>query len=165
MAHSALSQTRLDRWFGIVVVFKGIDGVLELFGGAVLLLVPNSLLQRAVFQLDITNFVSSHTILAHAGLALANALTTGLVLYTAIYLLLHGIIKIGLVFALLGRYYKLYPAAIVVLILFMIYQIYRIFAEHDVIFDGTLTVIDAVVVWLTVLEYQRHQRHHELPSS
>ncbi|MBW4061074.1 DUF2127 domain-containing protein [Candidatus Saccharibacteria bacterium] len=160
-----ISQTWLDRWFKIVLVFKGIDGALELIGGLALLLVPSASLHAWIITIGQNDLVVDHDWLTHAVTSLGHSFTPGIQMYTAAYLLLHGVIKVGLVIALLSRKYALYPAAIVVLILFMLYQIYRIFTEGHWVFDGLLTVIDGLVVWLTIIEYRRHQAKVELPTS
>ena len=165
MTHHSLSQTRLDRWFKIVVIFKGIDGALELIGGLALLVVPSSALHQAIITVSQNAFIVQHDWLTHAATSLGHNFTPGIQWYTAIYLLLHGLIKVGLVVALLSRRYAWYPAAIVILSLFMVYQIYRIFTEGQWLFDGILTLIDGAAVWLAILEYRRHRPTAQLPTS
>ena len=151
-----LTQKWLDRWFVVVVAFKGIDGGLEILAAAVLLLVPNASIHGLISHLVTLDAASDSDLLVHSLQRFSHSLTPGTQLYAAVYFLLHGVIKVGLVAALLSRRYRLYPAAIVVLVLFMIYQIYRISTGESLALDITLTVIDAVVVWLTWLEYRRH---------
>ena len=165
MTHPHITQSWLDRWFRIAVIFKGLDGVLELIGGTILLFVPAARLHTFIIQLGHTHLVTSHDLLGRAVASFGHTFTSGVQIYTAIYLLLHGVIKVGLVIALLSRRYSLYPAAIIVLVLFMGYQIYRIIFEHSIVFDSLLTAIDALVVWLTILEYLRHTSHKRLPLS
>jgi uncharacterized membrane protein len=156
MQSPSLSNRWLDRWFFIVVVFKGLNGAAEILSGIALLFISNSNLQHLLAAIGHWNIVVHSALLTRALHSVSVTYTPGLQLYTAVYALLHGIIKVGLVIALLSRRYALYPAAIVVLILFMIYQIYRIVTAHSIVFDATLTIIDAVVVWLTIIEYRRH---------
>ena len=165
MKHNHIDQSWLDRWFKIAVIFKGLDGVVELIGGTILLSIPAAWLHMVIISLGHTHLVASHDLLARTVTSLGHTFTSGVQIYTAIYLLLHGVIKVGLVIALLSRRYKLYPAAIVILLLFMGYQIYRIIFEHSIVFDSLLTIIDAVVVWLTYLEYRRHTSYERLPLS
>jgi uncharacterized membrane protein len=160
-----LPQKIVDRWFNIVVVFKGVDGILEIIGAIFLLAVPSGFIHHFLIDLGKRDIVADHDILTQGITSLGHSFTYGIQIYTAVYLLLHGLIKVGLVAALLSRRYKLYPAAIIVLIAFMVYQIYRILTLHQYAFDGTLTLIDGLVVWLTIIEYRRHTQEGELPAA
>ena len=69
---------------------------------------------------DPHDFIATH--LLHT----ANGLTGDAVLFGAIYLLIHGLVKIVLVVALLLNKLWAYPWMIAVLLLFIGYQLYRI---------------------------------------
>jgi len=81
-------------------------------------------------------------------------LTAGGQLFGAAYLLTHGIIKLALVAALLKRRLWAYPAAIGIFALFAAYQVYRYTFTHSW-YLILLTILDAVVIWLTWLEYTK----------
>lgn len=78
--------------------------------------------------------------------------------FYAWYLLSHGVVKLGLVAGLLLRKLWAYPTTIVVLGLFIFYQIFRYAQTH-----GTglllLTVLDILVVGLTFHEYRLMRCH------
>jgi uncharacterized membrane protein len=148
----------LDRAFLIGIVLKGLDGVLEVAGGILLLLVSPSTIDRIAQALtehelseDPHDFLATH--LLHATGALSGASLR----FGAVYLLAHGLVKIVLVTALLRNQLWAYPWTILFLIAFIAYQLYRLtFAPSLGLV--LLTVFDAVVVWLTIREYARQRR-------
>jgi uncharacterized membrane protein len=71
--------------------------------------------------------------------------------------LLHGAVKVVLVVALLLNKLWAYPWMIVVLLIFIGYQLYRI-ALHPSAGLVALTVFDGLIVLLTWREYRRQRR-------
>jgi uncharacterized membrane protein len=59
-------------------------------------------------------------------------LSTGTKVFAAVFLLWHGVIKVGLVWALLRKQWWAYPLAIVAFGLFLAYQVYRYFHTRSV---------------------------------
>ena len=156
----------LDRTFRVSVVLKGLDGALELIGGLLLLVVSPAAIQALVRSLtqhelseDPHDFVANHLV------RLAQGLSHHTELYAAIYLLVHGIAKVVLVVAVLRDHIWAYPAIIVLLIAFIVYQLYRLLLVPTIGLT-LLTVFDGFVVVLTSREYQiRHgHRAREAPS-
>ena len=156
------SKDLLDRTFEIGIILKGLDGLLELIGGALLLAVSPATINEIVGALtqhelseDPRDFVASHL------LRVSHGLTGPSVGFAAAYLLLHGIVKVVLVLALLRNKLWAYPWTIAFLVAFIGYQLYRI-ALHPTLGLVTLTIFDAVIVWLTWREYQkqRAERQH-----
>ncbi len=154
----------LDRAFLVGIVLKGLDGLLEVVGGLLLLLVSPTTIADAARALtehelseDPHDFLATH--LLHAtGTLTGSALTFG-----AVYLLSHGLVKIVLVAALLRNQLWAYPALIVFLIVFIVYQLYRMTYAPSVGLAG-LTVFDAIVTWLTIREYQRQRALRKTPA-
>ncbi|HEX2680663.1 MAG TPA: DUF2127 domain-containing protein [Candidatus Acidoferrales bacterium] len=147
----------LDRAFLVGIVLKGLDGVLEVAGGLLLLLVSPATIvgmSRALTQHELSedphDFLATH--LLHASGALTGATLT----FGAAYLLSHGVVKIVLVAALLRNKLWAYPWMIVFLIAFIVYQVYRMTFAPSIGLAG-LTVFDAIVTWLTIREYQRQR--------
>jgi len=151
----------IDRTFAVGIILKGLDGVLEVIGGALLLVISPATID------SLTRFLTQHelsedphdflfTRLVHA----TGTLTGSSVRFGALYLISHGVIKIVLVTALLRNKFWAYPWMIVFLIAFIAYQVYRMTFAFSV---GLLllTIFDALVVWLTYREYgkQRSRRH------
>ncbi|MGW0229397.1 DUF2127 domain-containing protein [Actinopolymorpha singaporensis] len=147
----------LDRTFEVGIILKGLDGLLELVGGILLLAVSPATLNRLVvtptqheISEDPHDFVATHLLHLTAGLHRST------VWFGAVYLLLHGAVKIVLVVALLRNQLWAYPWTIVFLLAFIGYQLYRI-ALHPTVGLVLLTVFDAFVVWLTWREYGRQR--------
>lgn len=79
--------------------------------------------------------------------------------FIAIYLLIHGVIKIGIVVALLRDALWAYPTAIVIFFGFIAYQIYQytLTGGFGLI---ALSIFDAMVIVLVWLEYRALKSHH-----
>jgi uncharacterized membrane protein len=156
----------LDRVFEIGIIAKGLDGVVELVGGLLLLFVnPGGIhhLAAVITQGELSE--DPHDVIAHYILHTANGLTGSAIFFGAIYLLAHGAVKVVLVIALLMNKLWAYPCMIVVLLIFIGYQLYRIALDPSAGLIA-LTVFDAVIVTLTWREYRRQRRiPHDRSSS
>ena len=147
----------LDRAFLIGIVLKGLDGVLEVAGGALLLLVSPSTIDR--FTRILTQHELSedpHDYLANHLLHATGELTGATLTFGAVYLLSHGLVKVLLVAFLLRNKIWAYPWMIAFLIAFIVYQLYRMTFAPSIGLAG-LTVFDAIVTWLTIREYQKQR--------
>lgn len=149
----------LDRAFAVAVVGKGLNGVLELVGALLLLLTPRDRLYALVVTLtqgelseDPRDFVATHLLHTAAGLS------AGATLFGAVYLLLHGLVKVVLVVALLRDKLWAYPWIIGVLGVFIGYQLYRIALDPTAGLVA-LTLFDLLIVVLTWRELRQHRRH------
>jgi uncharacterized membrane protein len=144
-----------DRLFEIGIILKGLDGILETIGGLLLLAVTPATINRLAQWLtqhelseDPHDFIASHL------LGYAHGLTGSAVTFAAVYLLLHGITKVVLVGALLRNQIWAYPWMIGFLLIFIVYQLYRIVLSPT--FGLTaLTIFDAFIVWLTWREWRK----------
>lgn len=149
--------TLLDRTFFISLVLKGLDGVLELVGGVLLLIVtPAQLGAVARFLTQHELSEDSHDLIANSLLHLTSNLSVSATLFGAIYLLLHGLVKIVLVWAVLKDQLWAYPWMIAFLLVFIVYQAYQILVSFSL---GLLllTAFDIFVVYLTWREYGIHR--------
>jgi len=148
---------RLDQAFLVGIVLKGLDGVLEVLGGLLLLVVTPASIDRLVrFLTQHELSEDPHDFLANHLLHAAGGLTGATVRFGAVYLLLHGVVKIVLVTALLRNRLWAYPWTIAFLIAFIAYQAYRMVLTPSIGL-AALTVFDAVVAWLTYREYLRQR--------
>ena len=155
----------LDGVFEIGIIAKGLNGVTELVGGLLLLFVtPGGIhhLAAVITQGELSE--DPHDVIARYILHTANGLTGSAVLFGAIYLLAHGAVKVVLVIALLLNKLWAYPCLIVVLLIFIGYQLYRIVLDPS---PGliALTIFDALIVALTWREYRRQRRTPDDHSS
>jgi len=148
----------LDGAFEIGIIGKGLNGLIEIVGGLLLLFTTPDRLHQLVFVAtraelseDPHDFIATH--LLHT----TSDLTGGVIRFAAIYLLIHGVVKVILVIALLLDKLLAYPCMIAVLLLFIGYQLYRILLNPTAGLIA-LTIFDALVVTLTWLEYGRKRR-------
>lgn len=150
-----LSQDGVDRVFRVSLWLKGADGVLELLGGLLLLTVPPDslgafvgLLTRHELSEDPNDLIANYLLGQTANL------TRSATLFGALYLISHGIIKLILVVAVLRERLWAYPWMIAFLIVFIVYQVYRLILQPSA-WLVLLTLFDVFVVALTQIEYRR----------
>lgn len=145
----------LDRIFEIGIILKGLDGVLEIIGGLLLLAVTPATIDRMVIRVTQHELSEDpHDFIARHLLGYTHGLTGSAVTFAAVYLLAHGIVKIVLVAALLRNQAWAYPWMIGFLLLFIGYQLYRL-ALSPTFWLTALTIFDALIVWLTWREWGR----------
>jgi uncharacterized membrane protein len=160
MTHTAEPPARplspaLDKTFKIGLVLKGLDGVLEVAGGILLLFLSPRAIEHIVRTLTAHELSQDpHDLIARYLVHSASHLTTGTTLFGAVYLLSHGLAKIVLVALVLRDKLWAYPWLIALLLAFIAYQIYRLTAVHFSVGLTALTVFDAALVWLTWREYR-----------
>jgi uncharacterized membrane protein len=156
-AHGAAKplSPALDTTFKVGLVLKGLDGILEVAGGILLLFLSPQAIQHLVRALTAHELSEDpHDLIARYLLHTTAHLSHGTTLFGAIYLLSHGIAKIVLVALVLKDKLWAYPWLIGLLLAFIAYQLYRITAVHFSIGLTLLTVFDAFLVWLTWREYR-----------
>ena len=148
----------LDRAFEIGIILKGLNGLAELIGGLLLLFVTAGDIYHLAAVLTQGELSEDpHDLVARYLLHTANGLTGSAVIFGAVYLLVHGAVKVVLVIALLLNKLWAYPCLIVVLLTFIGYQLYRIALQPSAGLIA-LTVFDAVIVALTWREYRRQRQ-------
>ncbi len=144
--------------FEIGIFFKGLDGVAEIIGAFLLFVVPPRAISHALAMVtqhelseDPHDFIASHL------LRLSERFSANTQFFAAMYLLVHGVVKVLLVWALFRAKLWAYPAAIVVFAAFGVYQMYRYFLSPSFAMIA-LTVLDVIVIVLTWVEYGRLKR-------
>lgn len=158
---SAARDRILDLIFLVGVVVKGVDGLVELVGGAILLFVtPDRLLglTHAVFAGELAEDPDDP--IANAVLRSVAHLDAGTTTFLAAYLLVHGVVKLAVVVALLIGSRRVYPWALVVLFGFLAFQLYELFTAPTVGI-AVLTVLDALIIWLTWREWRHGRTLHQ----
>jgi len=154
-----MNRRTFHRIFEISILLKGANALVECVGGIVLAFVGakgiadlvGALTQNEPIEKP-TDFIGTHV------LGFAHSFTASTVHFYAFYLLSHGAVKLVLVYGLLKNRIWAYPSALIVLGLFVAYQLYRFSYTH-----GTglivLTAFDLVVIALIWGEYRQVQRH------
>ena len=137
---------------------KGIDGLIELIGGITLLLVSQAEVQKVIAAVVTRDLLGPPDgSLARHFVAGTAEFASGDRTFAVLYLLLHGVLKVALVIALLRHWLPAYPVAIVVLGLFVVYELYRATQTGSVLLP-VLAVVDIAVIVLVVREYRALRR-------
>lgn len=141
------------RLYDISMIIKGIDGVLEFIGGLLLLFISHARLDAFVV------FLTQHELSQDPDDKIVNLLVTyvhnlphGAQIFGAVYLLAHGVLKMFLVYNLLKERRWVFPYAIGILSLFVLYQCYRLSVHfsYGILIMATL---DIFVIGFIVSEY------------
>ena len=145
----------LDFSFDLGLLLKSIFAIGEVIGGVSLFFLTPNLLNGIIFwmtqdelQEDPHDFIAQFLVNFghHFSLSIQHSL--------AIYLLLHGLIKLVVLFLLWRKIIWSYPLSILIFSGFIIYQISDFFLTHSV-FMIVVSLIDLVMIYLTFLEYQK----------
>ena len=154
-----MNERRIHQIFEVSVLLKGAHALIECIGGLVLAFVSTSAITSLVNALtqeelieDPNDFVGTHL------LSLAQNFTVSTQHFYAFYLLSHGVIKVFLVIGLLRNKLWAYPVSLVVLGLFIVYQLYRFSYTHGFGLIA-LTVFDVIVMGLIWHEFRLVSRH------
>jgi uncharacterized membrane protein len=140
--------------FEVSLVLKGLFAAGEILAGVGVYFVTQQFLFGLVERItreelleDPRDFVANYLLQSaqHFSVSTRN--------FTAIYLLIHGIVKLWLIIGLLRRRLWYYPVAIAVFGLFIVYQVYRYSLTHS-LWLVLITGVDVVVIALTWHEYR-----------
>jgi uncharacterized membrane protein len=131
---TASEEKRIGLGFKVSVLLKGAISLGEIATAIAVLFVPASYLSSPLFKFAQDTPVSA-------------------ALYISIYLAVRGLIKVFLIWAMLKRQLWAYPASLVVLGLFVLYQLYQIATTHSIILIA-FTLFDLVVMYFIWREYQ-----------
>lgn len=147
----------LDRTFLVSLILKLADGVLELVGGAVLLLLTPGQIQTAVTAVTRGELIEDpNDLVANLLVRYASQLNVSLTLFGAWYFLVHGVVKVLLVAAVLRDHLWAYPWLIGFLVAFIGFQGYEL-VVHFTWGLLLLALFDVFIVYLTLREYRRHK--------
>jgi uncharacterized membrane protein len=154
-----MNEHRVHQIFRISVILKGAHALVECVGGIALALTSTSTIINLANAFTHEELLGDPKDLVATHLAAAaQTFSVGTKHFYAFYLLSHGFVKLLLVIGLLKNKLWSYPASLVVLGLFIVYQLYRFTYTH-----GTglivLTVFDMFVMGLIWHEYRLLQRH------
>lgn len=154
-----MNENRIHQIFQVSVLLKGAHALIECLGGIALALVSTSSIANFVNAItqdelikDPNDFVATHF------LTMAHNFSVQTQHFYAFYLLSHGLVKVALVVGLLREKLWAYPASLIVLALFVLYQLYRFSYTHGLGLI-VLTLFDIVVMGLIWHEYGLMRRH------
>lgn len=132
--------------FKTSLFLKGANSFLEIIVGILLFLIKPELTESLINGSK--DFLESFLVDLPLGLSAETRI------FWAVYLLSHGIIKLGLIIGLWKKKLWTYIVAETVFALFAIYQVYRFVFTHSV-YLILLTILDVIIITLTWLEYKQ----------
>jgi uncharacterized membrane protein len=142
------------------LLLKGTVSVGEVIAGIALLFVPWPVVASFVDWLRThASSGADNVIMAHLLKELAN-FTQATVVFVALYFLIRGSVKIALIWQLLHNRRWAYPASLVVMGLFVMYQIYQLITGGSLLVV-LLTLFDVIVLGLIWHEWSIVRRYDE----
>jgi len=154
-------EKRIRHLFRLGIFLKGIHAVTEIVGGLLLLVIPlRTFAHLAIWLTQAELLDEPHDLVASYVMHLGTQLSSDSKTFGGAYLLSHGLVKVVLVVALLKNKLWAYPWSLIVLGLFIVYQMYRFTFTHSVALI-LLTIFDVVVIWLIWREYQIVKQHRQ----
>lgn len=152
-------EKKINLYFHVSIYIKGIISLTEIVGGILAFIVPFSFVSDLIIRLtsgelaeEPTDFLATHLVTLAHSFAVASATFVGL------YLLSRGLIKLGLIIALLKNKLWAYPSSLVVLGFFVLYQMYQIVTTFSFLVV-LLTIFDFIVMWFIWKEYKIVKLH------
>ncbi|WP_394771289.1 DUF2127 domain-containing protein [Lacisediminihabitans sp.] len=146
----------IDVAYTIGVVVKGIDGAIEFVVGLLLLVAPglvHSVLSAVASEAREGSSATTRLISDYVARLDSQLARSGLAFLIA-FLLIHGVVKLVLVYCLLRKFHRVYPIAIGVLVVFLAYQAYA-FVTAPSIGLAIFTVLDALIIFFVYREYRQ----------
>lgn len=135
----------------ISIILKGLISLNETISGVALLFIPPALFLAFVnwvaSYVPTSGFIGAHLV------AQLNSYTEGTSLYLALYLFSRGIVKLVIIIALLRNKLWAYPALLLVMFAFLLYQFYQIATSGSILVIG-ITVMDIVVMYFVWREWR-----------
>lgn len=155
---TASRQSRIGKLlhdiFEASLLLKAVEAVAELFGGIGLYFLPGDRIAGFMGWLTRHELAEDpKDALANFILHMAQGLSIQTTSFYAFYMASHGVLKLLLVGALWARVRWAYPAAVVVFAGFIVYQLHRFALTHAPMMI-VLTILDLIVIWLTLREYR-----------
>lgn len=148
--------------FKIGILAKGIDGMLEIIGGILLIFLNPSRLNKLIVLLTQHELLEDpKDIVANLAIKLGLNFSVSSQHFGIFYLISHGVIKIFLVTMLWRRKMWAYPLTAVSLLLFIFYQMHRYMINHSIGII-VLTIFDVVMIVLTLIEYKSRKNRRLL---
>ncbi len=148
------TEHHVYEFFRFGVVLKGLISIAEVVAGILILVIPHTYIVHFVQVVaDITRSQERYGFLLSHITKELEAFTTGAVVFLALYLLSRGLIKAGIIWGLLANKLWAYPVSLIVLGLFLIYQLYQIATTHSILVVG-ITLFDIFVMYFIWREYK-----------
>ena len=153
-----MNERRIHRIFEISVLLKGTHAVVESIGGIALYFISTDTIVAFVNRITQEELLEDpNDFIATWLLGMARDFSVASKSFYSFYLLSHGLIKLWLVVNLLRNRLWSYPASLVVMAAFIVYQLYR-FSYTYSLGLMLLTIFDVFVIALIWHEWQLVKR-------
>ncbi len=148
-------EQTLHEFYTASLVIKGLSALIETISGLLVFFISHDYVIRVILSLtdgelsqDPNDFFAHHLYLA------AQNFSVGSQMFAAFYLLSHGIIKLILIIALFKNKMWAYPASILFIGFFTLYEMYKFIFTQSLWMLG-FTIFDILVLSLIFHEYRR----------
>lgn len=142
-------EKRIRLYFRRSILIKGAISFAEVVAGTLAFFIPTTFLSGIILNIAEqvpVDFLSKQLISFSTELAVVSNTFLG------VYLILRGLIKFGLIIALLRHKLWAYPWSIAIISMLISYQFYQMIVQFSW-FIVLLTLFDLVVVWFIWQEY------------
>lgn len=146
-------QKAVHKVFKTITILKGIHAIIEILLGITLLILSKEFISNIIVAFvegrlagDPSSFIAQY--ISQFGISLS----FGIKLFLSLYLLIHGVVNLSLVYGIIKKPFWAYPISIVLFIGFIIYQAYSYFILPSgwLLF---LTIFDIFFIGLVFYEY------------
>lgn len=152
-------EKQIYEFFLVSVLLKGFISVMEVVAGVAILFIPTELfLSVTTSVVQTMPPVAPFTFISEHLLAEVAKYTSATAVFLSVYLLSRGLVKTGLIWALLKNKLWAYPVSLVILAGFVAYQFYQIATGHSLLVIG-ITLFDLVVMYFIWREYRIVRAH------
>ncbi len=146
--------------FDLALIIKAIDGALEVLAALLVLYVPPA------FVIRLAEFATGGELSQDPGDFIATSIRNAAQAFAvhthyllALYLALHGIVKVLLVIGIFAKKRIAYPLFMAALAIFGAYEAYRGFVLNELLLQA-LAIFDLALLVLTSYEYRRRYPVH-----
>lgn len=154
-------QARRERWldysFLIGIALKILNIIGDFLAGIPLLFIQPHQIKHLGQWLAADGLADNpHDPIANLIINATIHVNSGTLLYFAIYLLIHGLVKLGIIIALIRGSHRVYPWAIAALGALLLYQVIDILVKFSTTMV-ILSILDSIIIWLTWREWKHHR--------
>ena len=152
--HHSSKEQSTHQLFAFSITLKGLFSIFEIISGILTYLIPPAVVTNFLLSISDTELAEDkYDFITTRLVDFAHSFSVQTSTFIAFYLLSRGLIKIGLVIALLKNKLWAYPLSLAVLGLFIAYQLYQIYTTHSLLVIG-ITLFDFVVLYFIWKEYK-----------
>jgi uncharacterized membrane protein len=140
--------------FDLLVILKGLDGVLQLFGGSALIFVPTARITALIGLLTQRELSEDpQDVIANMLWHWATSFGHDKQVFAAVYLMLHGMAKVTLASLLIKEKNWAFPLAIAFFATFVGYSGFRLSLSWSWVLAGFM-VLDLLTIWIVWREWR-----------